>query len=90
MIAIENLQKQQVGLRLPKYLIKEIDEFTKEYDLNRSEIITESIKAFITEQRAKKLYESFDASSKELKQILQTKDDSKLQSLDGLIDELTN
>jgi metal-responsive CopG/Arc/MetJ family transcriptional regulator len=53
MIALENLQKQQVGLRLPKYLIDEIDAMTKEYALNRSEIITESIKAFIAEQKAK-------------------------------------
>lgn len=88
MIALENLQKQQVGLRLPKYLIDEIDAMTKEYALNRSEIITESIKAFIAEQKAKKIYDSFDLSCKELQQILQTKDDSKLQSLDGLIDEL--
>ncbi len=89
MITLENLQKQQVGLRLPKYLIDEIDEFTKEYALNRSEIITESIKAFITEQKTKKLYDSFDVSCKELKNILQT-DDSKLQNLDGLIDELNH
>jgi len=88
MIALENLQKQQVGLRLPKYLVDEIDAMTKEYALNRSEIITESIKAFIAEQKAKKIYDSFDLSCKELQQILQTKDDSKLQSLDGLIDEL--
>ena len=88
MIALENLQKQQVGLRLPKYLVDEIDAMTKEYALNRSEIITESIKSFIAEQKAKKIYDSFDLSCKELQQILQTKDDSKLQSLDGLIDEL--
>ncbi len=90
MIALEDLQKQQVGLRLPKYLIDEIDAFTKEYALNRSEIITESIKAFITEQKTKKLYESFDTSCKELKNILHSQDDSKFQTLDGLIDELKN
>lgn len=90
MIGLEDLQKQQVGLRLPKYLIDELDAFTKEYSLNRSEIITESIKAFIAEQKAKKLYESFDISCKELKDILQTQEDSKLQTLDGLLDELAN
>lgn len=90
MIALENLQKQQVGLRLPKYLIDEIDEFTKEYALNRSEIITESIKAFIAEQKSRKIYDNLDASCKELKNILQAKDDSKLQSLDGLMNELDN
>jgi len=90
MIALENLQKQQVGLRLPKYLLDEIDEFTKEYSLNRSDIITESIKAFISEQKAKKLYESFDKSCKELKVVLHTKDDSKLQTLEELTFELGN
>lgn len=90
MYALEDLQKQQVGLRLPKYLIDEIDEFTKEYSLNRSEIITESIKAFITEQKQRKIYESFDKSCKELKGVLNTKDDTKLKSLDGLINELAN
>ena len=90
MYALEDLQKQQVGLRLPKYLIDEIDEFTKEYSLNRSEIITESIKAFITEQKQRKIYESFDKSCKELKSVLNTKDDTKLKSLDGLINELAD
>jgi metal-responsive CopG/Arc/MetJ family transcriptional regulator len=90
MYALEDLQKQQVGLRLPKYLIDEIDEFTKEYSLNRSEIITESIKAFIAEQKQRKIYESFDKSCKELKSVLNTKDDTKLKSLDGLINELAN
>ncbi len=90
MYALEDLQKQQVGLRLPKYLIDEIDEFTKEYSLNRSEIITESIKAFIAEQKQRKIYESFDKSCKELKGVLNTKDDTKLKSLDGLINELAN
>ncbi|MEJ5168240.1 MAG: ribbon-helix-helix domain-containing protein [Arcobacteraceae bacterium] len=90
MYDLEDLQKHQVGLRLPKYLIDEIDEFTKEYSLNRSEIITESIKAFIAEQKQRKIYESFDTSCKELKGILNTNDNSKLQSLDGLINELAN
>lgn len=90
MYKIEQLEKQQVGLRLPKYLIDEIDLFTKEYSLNRSEIITESIKAFIAEQKARKLYDSFDKSTKELKQILDNKNDSHLETLEDFIDELNN
>jgi metal-responsive CopG/Arc/MetJ family transcriptional regulator len=73
MYTLQQLEKQQVGLRLPKYLIEEIDNFTKEYSLNRSEIITESIKAFISEQKAKKLYENFNESAKELNDILNQK-----------------
>jgi hypothetical protein len=90
MYTIEQLEKQQVGLRLPKYLIDEIDIFTKEYSLNRSEIITESIKAFISEQKSRKLYESFDKSAKELKEVLENKDDSHLDTLGEFIDELNN
>ncbi|MBD3795311.1 MAG: hypothetical protein IE881_05160 [Epsilonproteobacteria bacterium] len=88
MYALEQLQKQQVGLRLPKYLIDEIDAFTKEYSLNRSEIIIESIKAFILEQKARKIYDSFDVSCKELKDILDSDDDRHLISIEELIDEL--
>jgi len=88
MYALEQLQKQQVGLRLPKYLIDEIDAFTKEYSLNRSEIIIESIKAFILEQKARKIYDSFDVSCKELKDILDSDDDTHLISIEELIDEL--
>jgi metal-responsive CopG/Arc/MetJ family transcriptional regulator len=87
MYALEQLQKQQVGLRLPKYLIDEIDAFTKEYSLNRSEIIIESIKAFILEQKARKIYDSFDVSCKELKDILDSDDDKHLISIEELIDE---
>jgi len=88
MYTLEDLQKQQVGLRLPKYLINEIDEFTKEYSLNRSEIITESIKAFIKVQKQRKIYENFDQSCKELKEVLDTNNHTSLQTLDELIDEL--
>ncbi|MEA2050734.1 MAG: ribbon-helix-helix domain-containing protein [Campylobacterota bacterium] len=90
MYALEQLEKQQVGLRLPKYLIDEIDLITKEYSLNRSEIITESIKNFISEQKSKKLYESFEQSSKEMKKILKNDDDSHLGTLREFIDELND
>ena len=47
MHSLAQLQKKQVGLRLPVYLIEQIDEFTKEYNLNRTDIIIESIKSYI-------------------------------------------
>lgn len=83
------LQKQQVGLRLPKYLIEQIDEFTQKYKLNRTDIIIESIKSYIQEQEDKELYDSFDMSCKELKEVLENpKKTKKLQSLDEALDEL--
>lgn len=89
MYTLQQLEKQQVGLRLPKYLIEEIDEFTKEYKINRSEVITESIKAFIQVQKERKIYDSFDSSCKELLGVLKNGDDN-LGTLEELIDELNH
>ncbi len=47
MHSLTQLQKQQIGLRLPKYLVNEIDTLTKKYKLNRTDIIVESIRAYI-------------------------------------------
>jgi metal-responsive CopG/Arc/MetJ family transcriptional regulator len=89
MHSLAQLQKQQVGLRLPVYLVEQIDEFTKEYNLNRTDIIIESIKSYIAEQEAKEFYKSFDASCKELREVLDDpKKADKLQTLDELLDEL--
>ena len=88
MHSLDKLERQQVGLRLPKYLVEEIDVFTKEYAINRTDIIIEAIKSYINEQKALKFYEDFDASCKELKNILDKEEKNKLQTLDGLINEL--
>ena len=86
---LSELQKQQVGLRLPKYLLDDIDEFTKAYSLNRTDIIVEAVKSYIQEQKAKIFYDSFENSAKELKSVLSSKEkQNNLQSLDELIDEL--
>jgi len=83
---LSQLQKQQVGLRLPKYLVDEIDSFTDEYSLNRSEIITEAIKSYIQEQKEREFYNSFDKSCNEVKLML----DGKLEesTLGTLVDNL--
>lgn len=86
MITLDKIEKQQVGLRLPKYLVEEIDSFTKEYALNRSEIITEAIKSFIENQKAEMFYQKFDASCKEAKEMIEGK--LPQRSLQELIDEL--
>ncbi|MCV6608333.1 MAG: ribbon-helix-helix domain-containing protein [Campylobacterales bacterium] len=86
MIGLEKLEKQQVGLRLPKYLIDDIDDFTKEYSLNRSEIITEAIKEFISNQKAEIFYRKLDKSAKETKDLIDGKTPER--SLKDLVDEL--
>ncbi len=89
MHSLAQLQKQQVGLRLPVYLVEQIDEFTKEYNLNRTDIIIESIKSYIENQEAQKLYDEFDTACKELKEVLDNPAQiNKLQTLDELLDEL--
>jgi len=90
MHSLSQLEKQQVGLRLPKYLLDEIDGFTKEYSLNRSEIIVEAVKSYVNEQKAKIFYSEFDESAKELKSIIVSKSTKKLETLDELINELEN
>jgi metal-responsive CopG/Arc/MetJ family transcriptional regulator len=89
MHTLSQLEKQQVGLRLPKYLVDEIDTFTKQFSLNRTDIITEAIKTYVNEQKAKIFYDNFDDSCKELKTLVDdTQKRDSLQTLDELIDEL--
>ena len=89
MHSLAQLQKQQVGLRLPRYLVEQIDEFTQKYELNRTDIIIESIKSYLAKQEAQEFYDNFDKGCKQLREIL---DDSKksdeLQTLDEFLDEL--
>ena len=86
---LEQLEKQQVGLRLPKYLVEEIDDFTKQFSLNRTDIITEAIQTYVKEQKAKLFYDNFENSCKELKLVLKDpKKKDASQTLDALIDEL--
>jgi len=88
MHSISQLEKQQVGLRLPKYLVEEIDAFTNQFSINRTDVIIEAISSYISEQKANMFYDDFDAASKELKNSLDTNDSTSMKSLDELIDEL--
>lgn len=86
---LSQLQKQQVGLRLPKYLIDDIDAFTKEFSINRTDVIIEAIKSYVDEQKAKIFYDEFDDSCKELKSTLENNNSTKdIKTLDELINEL--
>ena len=89
MYSLAQLQKQQIGLRLPNYLIEQIDEFTKEYSLNRTDIIIESIKSYIEKQEAEEFYKSFDKGCKQLKEVLNDpKKADELETLDEFLDAL--
>jgi len=89
MHTLSKLQKQQIGLRLPVYLVEQIDEFSKRYNLNRSDIIIESIRSYLEQQEAEEFYNSFDNGCKELKDVLDNPKKAKnLQTLDEFLDEL--
>jgi metal-responsive CopG/Arc/MetJ family transcriptional regulator len=83
---IELLRKKQVGLRLPEYLLQELDELSAEYDLNRSEIILEAIRAYLEEQKTRHFYSEFEQAAKELKAAVQG--DECGQTLQDLLHEL--
>ncbi|MGE4296304.1 MAG: ribbon-helix-helix domain-containing protein [Campylobacterales bacterium] len=86
MYDIAQLEKQQVGIRLPKYLVEETDELAALYSLNRTDIIAEAIRSYVADQKAKLLYDRFDRSVKEAKAIQAGK--APKTTLGGLIDEL--
>ena len=85
---IYQLEKQQVGLRLPRYLLEEIDAFTSQFSINRTDIITEAISSYISNQKANIFYNDFDKSCKELKTSLSSNNTDSVKSLDELINEL--
>jgi CopG family transcriptional regulator / antitoxin EndoAI len=88
MHTLSQLEKQQVGLRLPKYLVEEMDELTKEFSINRTDIIYEAVKSYLAEQKVKRFYEEFDMSCKQINTLQSGMRVQTLQTLDGLIDEL--
>ena len=91
MHTLKELEKQQVGLRLPKYVIDDIDAFTSIYSVNRSDVITEAVISYIAQMKEKEFYDDFEKACQEVKDIQNGKKDIKeVQTLGGLIDELDN
>lgn len=88
MHSISQLEKQQVGLRLPKYLVEEIDAFTNQFSINRTDVIIEAVASYISEQKANMFYSDFDIASKQLKKSIDNNDTHSIKSLDELINEL--
>jgi hypothetical protein len=88
MYTLAQLEKQQIGLRIPQYLIDEIDMFTKEFAINRTDIIIEALRSYLAQQKSILFYEKFDKSVQEAKKIM----DKELPetTLGDLIDELND
>ena len=91
MHSLAEIEKQQVGLRLQKYLVDEIDELTKVFSVNRTDIIVEAIKSYIMQEKENMIYDGIENACIELREIRDGKRKvSKKDTLDGLIDELEN
>ncbi|WP_428087489.1 hypothetical protein [Candidatus Thioglobus sp.] len=85
---VKDLEKQQVGVRMPTYLLNDIDEITKKYKVNRSEILIEAVKSYVAEIKEQVVYERLGESMQEVKLMM----DGKIPTIDArsLIDELKN
>ncbi|BBB23938.1 conserved hypothetical protein [Isorropodon fossajaponicum endosymbiont JTNG4] len=83
------MKSNRLGLSLPTYLVKEMDELTSDYDINRSTFIAEAIQSFIKEQKEKIFYGGLEQAVKEMKMMMM---DGKLPktTLTDLIIELKN
>ena len=88
MHTLEQLEKQQIGLRIPQYLIEEVDNFTKEFSVNRTDIIIEALKSYLNEQKSNLIYKSFENSVQEAKEMMN--DTLPESTLGELIDELNH
>lgn len=82
---LAQLQKEKIGLSLEKYLVDEIDEYSKMYALDRQVIIAEAIQSYLKSQREKELYKNFETSCKEAKEMIKGK--FSKTSLQDFIDE---
>ena len=69
MYSLSQLEKQQVGLRLPRYLIEQLDELASSHSLNRTDLIFEAIRSYLEKQKEERFYEEFAQGVSELKQI---------------------
>ena len=66
MYTLAQLEKQQIGLRIPQYLIDEIDMFTKQFAINRTDIIIEALRSYLAQQKSIAFYEKFGKSVNDL------------------------
>ena len=86
MHTIKELEKQQVGLRMPAYLLEEIDEARGKYKVNRSEFLIEATQSYLKLVKEREFYEDLRGSMQEAKLMIDGKIPSK--SARSLLDEL--
>lgn len=82
---LAGLKKEQIGLNLERYLVDELDKYSKEYSIDKGDIIIEAIHSYLEIQRQKELYKNFETSCKEAKDMIKGK--IPKTSLQDFIDE---
>lgn len=70
MHTLEQLETKQVGLRMPVYLLKEIDELLEDFEINRSTFINEAVKSMLKKQKEKRVHQRLDEAMSEVGQML--------------------
>ncbi len=73
MHSIAELEKQQVGLRMPTYLLNDIDELIGEYQVNRSEFLIEATKSYIALMKEEAVYQRLGEALGEVKLMVDGK-----------------
>ncbi len=86
MRTLKQLETKQIGLRLPTYLVDDIAELTRDFNINRSTFITEAIQAFIKQQKEQRVYERLDEAMNDVKLMGEGK--KPKSSARSLLDEL--
>lgn len=86
MHTLEQLETKQVGLRMPVYLLKEIDELLENFEINRSTFINEAVKSMLQKQKEERVYQRLDEAMSEVGQMLR----GEIPKMDArsLLDEL--
>ncbi len=54
---LREIKKQQIGIKLPKHLIDDLDELKEQFSLNRADIVAEAIKSYIDYQKQQMSFE---------------------------------
>jgi predicted DNA-binding protein len=90
MLNLEKLETRQVGLRLAKHLVDDIDNLTAKYNISRSTFISKAIEQVVEEQKQQQkeqeFYKKFENSVIELKSVLDG--ESKSRDFSELLNEL--
>lgn len=90
MYSLSQLEKQQIGLRLPRYLVEQMDELAADHKISRTDIIAEAARAYISEQQAERFYGEFAEAAETMAAIATGQRKDHAGGLDELINGLAD